>query len=322
MKTGAFVATLASAAALAMALLAPVRAAGADAFTTLEPGTLQVCLARFPPVADQQDGRWTGADVDYLRAFAEANGLAFEVVGQAQFADIWLGPGQGRCDIAAAGISDTIERRAATGSRGVWSVPYYEVVRAFLVRESDRAALTRIDDLEGRRVIVTRDSTAHRDLCYRMQLAGMRACRRNDGARACPDLEAVARKEAPDCVAVDWPRDDDEANAAADLLAAEGADPPFALGAGYVTVQHLARRFPGLAPAWPHCNMTAYEGRIAPYAERFSFVVSSESTGLLQALDAFIDGNGPSYAAGSGPELGCEAAPWTQGRAAGPPGRD
>lgn len=311
MKTSVFSGLLILGAALFSAVpKATTRATESPALATRKPGVLQVCLyAGFAPVAYKQDGRWTGSDVDYLAAFAQANGLELEVIEQPQFTDIWLRPGQGQCDIAAGGITDTADRRAAVGSQGEWSSPYYEVVRAFLVRKSDAAGLTEVGDLRGRTVIVTRDSTAHQDLCYRMQSSVMRACRRPDGERACPNLAAVDKKDAPDCVAIDWPRGNDEANAAADLLAAKGPHPPHALGAGHVSVQYLAGRFPGLVLAWPHCNMTSYDGQIAPYSEPFSFVVSSDRPGVLRALNAFIERGDVPYAGAPIPKLGCKAPP-------------
>lgn len=289
-----------------------MRATEAPEVTTRKPGTLQVCLyAGFAPFAYKDGGVWKGWDVDYLKAFARARGLKFEAVEQPEFEGIWLRPGEDKCDIAATGISDTADRRAAVDSAGCWSSHYYEVVRAFLVRRPDIDALAKVEDLRGNTVIVTGGSSAHLDLCYRMQSAGMRVCGRSDGERACPNLDPVARDADPSCTAIEYPRGNDEANAAADLLDTK-REALFAYGGGYGSIQTLADRSPTLALTWPHCNMTSHDGRIEPYAEPFSFVVSSAQPGLVRALNAFIDGNRIPYAGTPAPKLGCKSPPWAQ----------
>jgi ABC-type amino acid transport substrate-binding protein len=126
-------------ATLAGSLLVTTRAGFAATITTITPGTLQVCLyAGFKPFAWKDGNVWKGWDVDYLTAFAKANHLAFKVVEEPAFNDIWLRPGKNECDIAGTGISDTQDRRKATGSAGQWSATYYTVVRAFLVRTADK----------------------------------------------------------------------------------------------------------------------------------------------------------------------------------------
>ncbi len=288
-------------------------AAEAPAITTRKPGTLQVCLyAGFAPFAYKEGGLWKGWDVDYLRAFASANRLEFEAVEQPQFEDIWLRPGEGKCDIAASGISDTADRRTAVSSEGCWSTNYYGVVRAFLVRKPDLASLTRVEDLRGKTTIVTRNSSAHLDLCYRMQSAKMSVCKKPDDDRPCPNLDAVARDADPACVAIEYPRGNNETNAASDVLNAKGPGSPFAFGGGYGSIQVLSDQSSELALTWPHCNMGRYDNRIEPYAEPFSFVVSSRQTGLLRALNQFIEKNNTPYVGTPVPDLGCKAPPWTQ----------
>lgn len=105
-------------------------AAGDAPIKTLRPGILQVCLyAGFAPFTYKENGVWKGWDLDYLTAFASANGLAIEVIEEPQFEGIWLKPGEGKCDIAGSGISDTAERRTAVNSGGCWSRTYYETQR-------------------------------------------------------------------------------------------------------------------------------------------------------------------------------------------------
>lgn len=231
---------------------------------------------------------------------------------QPRFEDIWLRPGEGKCDIAASGISDAADRRTAVGSASCWSRNYYEVVRAFLVRKADVVSLTKVEDLRGKTAIVTKGSSAHLDLCYRMQSTGMSVCEKPDDDRPCPNLDAVAKDADPSCVAIEYPRGDNETNAASDLLDAKAPGSPFAYGGGYGSIQILADRSPELALTWPHCNMGSYNNRIEPYAEPFSFVVSSGHPGLVRALNVFIGKNDTPYAGTPAPELGCKAPPWTQ----------
>ncbi|MGK9237273.1 transporter substrate-binding domain-containing protein [Inquilinus limosus] len=287
-------------------------AAGDAPVATLKPGTLQVCLyAGFAPFAYRENGVWKGWDVDYLAAFANANDLVLEVIEEPRFEDIWLRPGEGKCDIAGSGISDTADRRAAVNLGGCWSKSYYDVLRSFLMRSQDRTRLTKIEDLRGTTTIVTYGSTAHRDLCYRMQLAQMHACTTPDREDPCANLDEVSRTIDPSCVVVVHPRDNNEINAATDIANSHGADAPFAYGGGYGSVQVLVSQIPGLSLVWPHCNMTTYGGQIRPYAEPFSFVVSSKSPGLIQALNKFIESKSTPYAGSATPDLGCEAPPWT-----------
>lgn len=63
------------------------------------------------------------------------------------------------CLIAAPGISDLPDRRAASPGT-TWSRHYYCVQRAFAVRHEDRDALHDVPDFIGRTVIVTEGSTA------------------------------------------------------------------------------------------------------------------------------------------------------------------
>jgi membrane-bound lytic murein transglycosylase MltF len=228
---------------------------------TLEPGVLKVCLyPGFAPFSEQDDkGEFIGWDIAYLKDFAATQGLRVEAVEAKSFDGIWLEPAKGTCDVAASGISDAASRRVATGEGAQWTQHYYNVLRAFLVRSGDAGSLTSIEDLRGRTVVVTANSTADDDLRNRLQRAGITTTK-----------------------IVDTASDED---AARDVQDAGPAGEPFAFAAGLGTVELLAKRLPGLEVAWPHCNMLA-DGTNTQ--ESFSFVVRSESTGLLDALNGFI----------------------------------
>lgn len=228
---------------------------------TLEQGTLKVCLyPGFAPFSSKDsDGRFIGWDVDYLEAFAGSHRLAFQPVEVPEYQGIWNQPAGGVCDIAASGISDTPDRRAATGPSVRWSQPYHHVLRAFLVRVDDEHDLNSIEDLRARTVIVTADSTADHDLRNRLARAGI------------TDTTIVSTT--------------DEEDAARQVLAGSASGEPFAYGGGLGSVQFLASKFPGLAVAWPHPNMLS-DGSEAQ--EAFSYVVRALDVGLIEALDRFI----------------------------------
>lgn len=242
----------------------PTSRADGTTSRTLEPGTLKVCLyAGFAPVSSKDPGgHFIGSDVDYLRAFAQSQRLAFQPVEMTDYIGIWEKPARGVCDIAAAGISDTPDRRAAAGRDSFWSQHYYSVLRAFLVRPSEADDLTGIDDLRGKTVIVTADSTADHDLRNRLARAGITS------------TTIIGTT--------------DEADAARLVRDAGQSAQPFAYAGGLVSVQFLASALGGLAVAWPHCNMLSDGTEVE---ESFSFVVRALDAGLPEALDTFIATN-------------------------------
>lgn len=254
---------------LAASTVLPLAAAPVE---TLAPGTLSVCMfATFPPFVGKSDaGVWEGWDVDYLKAFAASQGLRFQPVEVADFDGLWTRPGADACDIAASGIADLTTRRQATGAAGVWSDHYYFVLRAFGVRKADAGKLARAADLEGRTIMVIAGSTA--DVDARSRVAQARIA----------DVTIIGTS-------------DDVENARRVRDAAEG-EGPFAFGSGLGTVQYLSQKM-GLVPVWPHCMMTP-DGNVRN--EPFSFIVRAKSTGVADALNAFIAAT--PYGAGRGSE--------------------
>lgn len=228
---------------------------------TLEPGILSVCLyPGFAPVSSKDAaGRFVGTDVDYLEAFASSIGLRLQPVEMPNYIGIWEKPAQDACDIAASGISDTPDRRASAGPGVVWSAHYDSVLRALLVRPADANTVNGVEDLRGRTVIVTQDSTADHDL-------------RNRLARAAITTTTILTTT-------------DEEDAARQVRDAAQTGEPFAYAGGLVSVQYLVSTLGGLAATWPHPIMQS-DG--AEVSEPFSFVVRTLDTGLVEALDRFI----------------------------------
>ncbi len=312
---------------LVLVLASAVSATAGEAQTlqTLEPGKLQVCLyPGFAPFASKDaSGNWQGWDVDYLKGFAQTHKLDFVVVEVPEFNGIWLLPGQDKCDVAGTGISDLKDRRDATGTAGEWSSTYYHVIRAFLVRTADLPKLARVEDLRGKQAIVTKGSTANSDLCYRMEERKIHPCKKADGDHPCvfPGLEhfkETSRAQDKSCVEIEYPRENEERNAALDVAKGNDQDPktPFTYGGGYGSVQSLAcdcqsplGASQALATVWSHCNM-ASPGKA--YAEPFSFVVRAADTGLTHALNCYIsDAKSHAYAGTPIPGIDCKTPPWT-----------
>lgn len=251
--------------------------AGSDsssAVSTLEPGTLKVCLyPGFAPFSSKEGDTWVGWDVDYLQAFADTQELELEPVEVADFNEIWLRPGRGECDLAGTGITMTASRTEATAPDAEWSVPYYSVARSFAVRPG--STLDDVGDLAGRTVIVTQGSTADIDLTNRLAQAGITDT----------NVEYVR----------------DEADGARQVAEA-GADGPFAYGGGAGSIETLVEQIPNLEIAWVHCLMEA-DGSLS--SEPFGFPVRTASTGVRDALDSFIQDPANPYPGGAGSGTDC-----------------
>lgn len=260
---------------MAATLLALTACGGNDSSAeskTIEPGVLTVCLyPGFAPFAEKgDDGSWVGWDVSFLRGFAEEQGLELEVVDIPQFDDIWMRPGSSECDIAGTGITRTDVRVAQTGDSAGWSNTYYTVARGFAVREG--TVLDSIDDLEGQTVFTTKGTTADVDLQARLQKAG---------------ISTTTVQYA----------DGEEAGVA---LVLDGS--AFAFAAGVGSIETLVQQNPGLELAWVHCTMLS-DGSVS--SEPFGFVVRTDSTGLLTALNDYIDNPKVPYEGGLGSGRDC-----------------
>ena len=253
---------------------APGSGASTSPITTLEPGVLKVCLyPGFAPVAIKGDDGWSGSDPDYLAAFAEQQGLRMEPVEIATFQDIWMRPGNDECDIAGTGITVTKARLEQTGTAIAWSARYYSVARALAVRKG--TTVTSVEDLAGQTVLATKGATADIDLLARIAAAGL----------ADVTLEYV-----------------DDAAVGARRVAEGGPDGPIGFAAGANSIELLAETIPGIEATWVHCLMLP-DG--TETSESFAFTVRVASTGLADALDAFITAGTTPYPGGAGSGLDC-----------------
>ncbi|MFN8439472.1 MAG: ABC transporter substrate-binding protein [Caldilineaceae bacterium] len=126
----------------------------------LHPGKITIATyAAFAPVCASDEQGVHGRDVDFLRAFAQQQGLTIEF-RVFLFDRIWERPGRGEVDIAAAGIAPLCERQCPGV---VWSESYFTVERSLLIRATDQIRFKTIHDFAGYTIAVTRGSTADID---------------------------------------------------------------------------------------------------------------------------------------------------------------
>ena len=132
-----------------------------DAFTTISKGILTICTyTEFAPFSYEVGGDIAGTDISLLREFAEEKALGVEIIKR-DFAGLWETPGNGDCDVSAAGMMEYEDRYL--GENAVWSDPYMLVTRSLLIRRSDLEILRGPDDFEGKKIVVTPTSSAHID---------------------------------------------------------------------------------------------------------------------------------------------------------------
>ena len=234
--------------------------------TTLHPGRLTVCTyGGFAPVCFKDAaGRLVGLDVAFLARFAESEGLALDMIDRT-FDGIWALPDMNVCDIAAAGITRLDSRYVGEG--GSWSNAYFRVNRSLLARTAEQLVFDDHAALVGKKIVVTRGSTA--------------------------DIDAQTRY--PDCTLlyvdeVAMGQHDPQEYVVKTLLADREVD---AFGEGDVSNQYLRDTYSkdvegGLVLADIH--------PIDGPDETFSFVTRNASVGLLGRLNAFIAANKGTYA--------------------------
>jgi ABC-type amino acid transport substrate-binding protein len=233
---------------------------------TLTPGLLTVCTyGGFAPVCYKNPaGQLIGLDVSFLTRFSESLGLAIATI-EKPFDGIWKMPGQNVCDVAGAGVMKRDDRPVTPG--GSWSDAYFQVERSLLVRAAEKAEFDDYKTLKGKKIVVTRGSTA--------------------------DIDAKVRY--PNCIIqyvdeVAKGQPDPQEYIVTKLIANHQAD---AFGEGDVSNQYLRDKYSsfvsgGLALADVH--------PIAGRTETFNFITRDASTGVLAGLNAFIARNKGCYA--------------------------
>jgi polar amino acid transport system substrate-binding protein len=131
--------------------------ASAGDLNLIAAGSLTVCTdAPYEPFEFQdENGEWTGFDMDLMRAIAtEMGGLDLAVTVQ-PFDGIWLAPRAGTCDIVASAMTITAERQA----NALFTDPYFDADQSLLVRAEDADILVDAASLEGKTVAVQTGTT-------------------------------------------------------------------------------------------------------------------------------------------------------------------
>lgn len=238
----------------------------ATAVATLVHGQLTVCTyGGFAPVCYKNPaGELIGLDVSFLTRFAANLGLAIVTI-EKPFDRIWTLPDENVCDIAGAGVMQREDRPVGLG--GSWSDAYFQVERSLLVRAAEKAAFDDHGTVAGKRIVVTRGSTADIDAQTRYPHCTIQFV--DEVAEDQPDAQQYIVKT---------------------LIANHQAD---AFAEGDVSNQYLRDKYGnvvegGLALADVH----PINGR----TETFNFITRNASAGVLDRLNAFIARNKGSYA--------------------------
>ena len=119
-------------------------------------GVLTVCSdAPYEPFEFQdENGEWTGFDMDVVRAIATANDLELEVSVQ-PFDGIWLAPAAGKCDMVASSMTITEERENAAD----FTKSYFDAFQSLLVRSEDAETYNSLEALAGKTIAVQTGTT-------------------------------------------------------------------------------------------------------------------------------------------------------------------
>jgi ABC-type amino acid transport substrate-binding protein len=209
-------------------------------------------------------GQLIGLDVSFLTRFAESLGLAIVTIDK-PFDGIWTLPGENVCDIAGAGVMRRDDRHAGPG--GSWSDAYFQVERSLVVRAAEKAEFDDYERLKGKKIVVTRGSTADIDARTRYPRCTIQFV--DEIAKDQPDAQEYIVKT---------------------LIANHQAD---GFGEGDVSNQYLRDKYGkevegGLALADVHA--------IDAMTETFNFITRNASSGVLDRLNAFIAKNKGCYA--------------------------
>jgi len=129
--------------------------AGGNDLNLVKAGTLTVCTdAPYPPMEFEKDGKFTGFDIELMRAIADDLGLKLEV-NNTGFDPITSGIAMeaGDCDIAAASITITADREKNID----FSSPYFTADQSLLVTKA--SGLKNLADFNGKNLGVQTGTT-------------------------------------------------------------------------------------------------------------------------------------------------------------------
>ncbi|MCZ7528983.1 MAG: basic amino acid ABC transporter substrate-binding protein [Acidimicrobiia bacterium] len=117
-------------------------------------GKLTVCTdSPYEPFEFEEDGEFTGYDMEILRAIAENLGLELAPTVQ-PFDGIWLAPAAGTCDLVGSAMTITPERE----EEALFSDPYFDADQSLLIA-SDDSEITSLEDTDGKTIGVQTGTT-------------------------------------------------------------------------------------------------------------------------------------------------------------------
>jgi polar amino acid transport system substrate-binding protein len=124
-------------------------------YSLVAEGTLTVCTdSPYPPFEFEENGEFTGFDIDLLREIAEHEELELDVK-VVPFDGIWLLPAAGECDIVGSAMTITEER----AEQALFSDPYFDADQSLLVRAEDAETFATLESLAGERIAVQTSTT-------------------------------------------------------------------------------------------------------------------------------------------------------------------
>lgn len=107
----------------------------------------------YPPFEFEEEGEYTGIDIDLINAIADDQGFDIEFEAM-DFGGIIPAMQAGQLDLAIAGMSITDDRKEIVD----FSDPYFEAGISLVV-SADNTEITSLEDLEGKTVVVKSGTT-------------------------------------------------------------------------------------------------------------------------------------------------------------------
>ena len=130
-------------------------------FKLVSDGELTVYTdAPYPPFEMEIDGKWTGFDMEIMRAVTMGLGVmtgsTLEMsVKVVPFDGIWLLPAAGECDVVASAMTITEERAAQT----LFTKPYFNADQSMLIRREDANKSMTLEKFKGLTIAVQTGTT-------------------------------------------------------------------------------------------------------------------------------------------------------------------
>jgi polar amino acid transport system substrate-binding protein len=111
-------------------------------------GTMTVCTdSPYPPMELEEDGEFTGFDIELTREIASRLDMEFEV-RDVTFDTILLSLESDECNLVASSMSITPEREEQV----LFSDPYFDAEQSLLVRAEDEETYPDLESLEGQTI--------------------------------------------------------------------------------------------------------------------------------------------------------------------------